>query len=526
MKTKIFYAALAFLSLTACDSSHLNPDNQGDFDSGKGVSHEMIVLGSRLEDPYSLENMTKALHSLYPTKSQVVELEATNHYVRLLPRSDEDLELLESMGVKMLDHPLDYQIVCEGDYYHDPSIAEDALTWQYAVVSPDFKAPAGIKCELLHKCYLAESENTKAGLEWIDWEAVERESFRLTGNGDMLEPETKAKESFVPKGRISILDEDYDTEPIGVAGVQVSCNVFVRFDSCYTDEEGYYQMRRSFSSKPRYRLIFNNIKGFSVGINAIYIKGSISTLGKHSPEGCSLRITPESEEKLFKRCAINNAAYDYYESCASNGITIKTPPSDLRIWAIGLAGASAALMLRHGAILDLDIIKNFLGIYQPLVEFFLPDVIIGTKNAKTYAKLYHITQHELAHGSHFANVGKKYWTDYALYIAKSYISSGGVTYGSGTEDDAGYCEVGEMWAYYVENLLFKERYPQLKNSFGSNYWFHPEIFTYLDKRGMNRFKIFQALDAGVASRESLRLRLISLFPECKSMINEAFNNYR
>lgn len=531
MKTKFslkIFAALAFFSLTACDPSHLNPDNQGDFDSVLEISHEMIVLGSQLEDPYSVENMTKALHSLYPTKSQVVELEATNHYVRLLPRSDEDFALLESLGVRMLDHPMDYQILQEGDYYHDPSIAEGDITWQYAVVSPDFVAPDGIRCELLHKCYLAEPETTKAGMEWVDWAAVERESFRLTGNENMLEPDTKGKkkESYVPKGRISVLDKDYDTDPVGVSGVQVSCNVFVRFDSCYTDEEGYYQMRRSFSSKPRYRLIFNNVKGFSIGINGIFLKGSISTLGKHSPEGCNIKVTPASESKLFKRCVINNAAYDYYSSCSSYGIKISTPPSDLRIWALGIMDCSASLMLHHGAILDLDVIKSVLGVYEPLIRFFLPDILIGVNGAKTYASIYHVTQHELAHASHFMSVGKKYWTDYALYIAISYITSGGVTYGSGTEEDAGLCEVGEMWAYYVENVLFKERYPKFQGYFGGKYWFHPEIFTYLDKRGMNRFKIFQALDSGVKSKESLRLRLISLFPECRSMINEAFNNYR
>lgn len=519
---------MALLSFAACDPSHLDSDFQGDFDYGAGVAHEMIVLGRQLDDPYSLENMTKALHSVYPTKSQVVELEATNHYVRLLPRNDDDLMLLESMGVRTMDHPMDYQILQEGDYYHDPSIEEGKITWQYAVVSPDFKAPEGIECELLHKCFLAEPETTKAGMEWVDWDAVERESFRLTGNGDMLAPETKGKkkEAKIPRGRISIVDKDYDGEPAGVSGVQVSCNVFVRFDSCYTDEEGYYQMRRSFSSEPRYRLIFNNVKGFSVGMNAIFIKGSISTLGKHSPEGYNLRVTSASESKLFKRCAVNNAAYDYYESCSSNGIKIKTPPADLRIWLFGIMDSNAALMLHHGAILDFDLISDALGVYLPLVRFFLPDVILGTKNAKSYADLYHATQHELAHGSHFMNVGKSYWTDYAIYIAKSYLASGGVVYGSGTESDAGLCEVGEMWAYYVENVLFKERYPAFQTYFGAKYWFHPEIFTYLDRRGMNRFKIFQALDSGVTGKESLRLRLISLFPECRSMINEAFNNYR
>ena len=517
--------------VTSCNGIGWQKDQSiSGYDDGRGVSHEMIVLGEQLEDPYSLSNVTKAIASLYPTKAGVVELEATDYYVRLLPRSSDDLRLLEKMGVQMMDHPLDYRIVEEGDYYHDPQIAEGNVTWQYAVVPPDFVAPEGVKCELLHKCYLAESETaTKAGLEWIDWDAVEEEAFRLTGNEDMLADVTtkgkEKKEAKVPSGRITIIDEDYSDKPIGVSGVQVSCNVFVKFDRCYTDEEGYYTMRKSFKSKPRYRLVFTNSKGFTQGINAIFVKGSISTLGRHDPEGYSICVTEASEGKLFKRCAINNAAYDYYQSCASNGVKIKTPPANLTIWTFSLMETSASLMLHQGAILDIDLLKDLIGVYTPVVKLFMPDIILGTKNHEKYSSIYHLVQHELAHASHYMQVGNKYWDAYSLMILSSYLSSGGVTYGTGAEEDAGYCEVGETWAYYVENILYRQRYDDASRVFGDRYWFHPEILIYMDNRGLNRFKIFAALTSDVHSRETLRSRLLALYPECKSVINEAFNRY-
>lgn len=107
----------------------------------------------------------------------------------------------------------------------------------------------------------------------------------------------------------------------------------------------------------------------------------------------------------------------------------------------------------------------------------------------------------------------------------SYATSGGITYGIGTEEDAGYCEVTEMWAYYIENLLYRERYGYIDKFYGNKYWFCPQIFMYLDERGMNRFKIFVALTSDVHSRDALKSRLLSLYPESKSMINEAFNKY-
>ena len=230
------------------------------------VSHDELVLGEKLEDPYTVANMEKAIESLYPTKAGRVRLEATDLYVRFLPKSQEDIDRLEALGADLYDHPFDYAVVREGDWYHDPSLAEDAITWQYAVVPPDFAFPKDIVSEVLDECYLADNLPVTRASDGIDWAAVERESFRLTGNEALLEPQTKADRNK-PSGRITIVDEAYaGGKPFGVAGVRVSCNVFVRFAKAYTDRDGYYSIGKSFSMKPRYRLVFKNAKGFAIGL--------------------------------------------------------------------------------------------------------------------------------------------------------------------------------------------------------------------------------------------------------------------
>ena len=70
------------------------------------VAHGMIVLGDRLEDPYSVENMSKALASLYPTKADRVVLPATDLYVRFLPADDLQLRLLRELGIDPSDDDL------------------------------------------------------------------------------------------------------------------------------------------------------------------------------------------------------------------------------------------------------------------------------------------------------------------------------------------------------------------------------------------------------------------------------------
>lgn len=49
------------LSLSACTGKDFLSWNVPGVEE-EGVSHDMIILGERLPDPYSVENMTKALN--------------------------------------------------------------------------------------------------------------------------------------------------------------------------------------------------------------------------------------------------------------------------------------------------------------------------------------------------------------------------------------------------------------------------------------------------------------------------------
>ena len=108
---------------------------------------------------------------------------------------------------------------------------------------------------------------------------------------------------------------------------------------------------------------------------------------------------------------------------------------------------------------------------------------------------------------------------------KSYVESGGITYGDGVSEGAGYCEIGECWAYYLESMMYKERYGGSVPSFGSDYWFYPQILRYLDERGLTRSDIFSVLDASVKSKEDLRVALIGSFPEKRTIIEQVFARY-
>ena len=516
--------ALIFMS---CSSEGIRPEDGLDYRYGRQLSHEKIVLGARLENPYKTENITKALNELYPTKAGRVEVPVTDLYVRFLPKDEADIKKLESYGFFLSDHPLDYEIAVEGDWYHDPEVPEGNMTWQYAVVPSDFTFP-DMEYEIIDECHISDdSLSSKSESDGIDWGAVERMAYVITGNGEMLAPETKASKKVYPSGRITIVDDDFaGGQPAGVAGVRVSCNSFVKFAHAYTDKDGYYQMPKKFSADLRYKLVFENEKGFSIGFNMILVPASVSTLGKASPDGINMTVTKDSEAKLFKRCVANNAAYDYYERCSSDDLNIALPGKDLRIWLFHGLDVSSAVMLHHGAILDSDLLKSFLGNFAPLIKFFLPDITIGVKSDNDYRSIYSSVCHELAHASHFSQVGTSYWDKYILYIVGSYISSGGMTYGDGRSVNSGYCEIGEMWAYYLESKMYHERYGGSYPTFGTSFWFRPQIFRYLEEKGVECSRIFDALTTKVTSLEELERTLTASSPDLTETIELIFDRYR
>lgn len=525
MKRTVLVLLLA-LPVWSCSLLERDPDRRGR-DAASEVAHDMIVLGDKLDDPYSLANVMEALVSLYPTKAGRLAVKPTDYYVRFLPSSEEQYDRLVAMGLNLIDHPLDYQIVKEGDYYHDPELDDDSITWQYAVVKPDFVFPSGIKYDILDECYIPDG-GTLTKSDGIDWEAVERESFILTGNAGLLASEVKSGVSsgVAPSGQILLVDDRLDGDGVeGLAGVKVSCNTFVKFASAYTDLDGNYKMTTKFSTDLRYRIVFQNERGFAIGLNKILVPASSSTLGTNPPEGVSTTIDKSSDRRLFCRAVVNNAAYQYYDKCAEHGVRVVAPPVNTRIWIFQFLENSSAPMLQQGVFVDDQAVGQFLGDYKGLVKMFLPDITLGVRDLEDYSSIFAQTVHELAHGSHFSQVGKDFWTRYISYVLLSYIETGGRMYGLGTGINAGYCEVGEMWAYYMQNRLYKDRYGEDKPTFGTSYWFQPHILLYMDERGVDRSMIFRALTSSVVSRADLQNELDSLYPEFEVIIDQAFQRY-
>lgn len=108
------------------------------------------MLGAKKPNPFARAIMTQAYNNIH--EPDVAQVPHTHLYVRFLPNSPEEYRLLGDIeGLELFDFPLDYEIVEHGDYYHDPTIPEENITWQYAVVRRDFAFPPNVQYEVLEQ---------------------------------------------------------------------------------------------------------------------------------------------------------------------------------------------------------------------------------------------------------------------------------------------------------------------------------------------------------------------------------------
>lgn len=531
MKNFIFATIVAAAALSACSEKiSLDVDRQGT-EKETELSHDMIVLGEQLSDPYSVDNMTKALNSLYPSTKATGHLEPTDFYVRFLPKDQADMQLLAEKGVVMLDHPLDYRIVREGDWYHDPEIPENNITWQYAVVPVDFEFPKNIRYERLEDCYLSEHDPvTKA--DGIDWLEVEREAFRLSGNASMLAPRTKAgDEVCFPEGYIKISDPDFSNEPVGVKGIRVCCNSFVKVAMAYTDEDGHYKMSRTYSTELRYRLMFKNIKGFCQGLNFVLVPASVSTLGSQPAEGCSVTIDNYSNYYLFTRCVVNNAGYDYYQACEQSSGDIPLPPTDLRIWDVPILGSSFNIMMHHGVLLEtFNPLHEVLGLYTIIAKIVQPDIYYGIDGCSSYNEAYQRALKAFAQAGHFAQVGMYWWQEYvisevgetAMMTFAELLGSIGSSNGNGGVGS--YADIVHTYSNYCTTVLYQRHYTSSRDVMGERLY-SPQMLMYLDERGLGLEKLAPMFTSDVISYDVLKQKMLSYYPQFKNTILEAFARY-
>lgn len=478
-KRRIIFAIVGLLLLVSCEerSSELLVENESVNSNQEYVNNEHalnelqpVILGEKLENPFSVENMQLALDSLMSKPNELeeagvtnrsascVEIYPTDWYICFKVDSTQFNTLISDTTLSFSQVPLDYEVIQEGDYLEE--FQQSDIKTLYTVVKPGYENPDGIDFEIIEELFIPENseyyaeenadeiesttENRSVSTKVMNDDFVNAlliQSFVLTGNEKFLpNPEqvknrssvyecttkrflwwewTDCNTVYYPEGTIK-----YET-PNGympVKGVKVVMwRWFTRIEVT-TDKNGYFKSKTKLS----HLLATNNVQYYlkMLGTNGSYtwrLDATITgadcwwideyNLGSHSPSGYSINIGVN--HKAWAKCLVSNAVYDYVTYMRKEGLTL--PPNDLRI-AVGgnTEWRSCAPLYNKHKNHDFEALASFANILFPFISFSLikPDIIIVcNNNLSHYYRRVSAVWHELSHASHLQAMinNKGYW---------------------------------------------------------------------------------------------------------------------
>ena len=348
----------------------------------------MMVLGKKLENPYSVENMQKAYQNLKKKKGDIpdIVIEATHLYIRFLPNNHEEYDrLLWDSIIEIYDHPLDFEILQVGNFYHDPSLPVSSITWQYSAIPIGHSLPTNIRYELLAELFIPPTHydfNTNKKSDNLNelYELLEEEAFRITNN--ILESLNNKGSKWTPKGSIKAFD-DVLNRYVPIQGVKVRANRWFTTYSANTDINGNFTMSGTFKNPADYSVVWEQ-EDFDVRDG----NWGQAVLKSNNITG-DWNANISSGESLL-HATIYRAAYRYYYN---NTLGIKSPPTNK--WY-----RSKIKIAAH----DKD--KDFNGDFAKWRSWFAwPQIRIYNLdqygNLKNKQSVFATTIHELAHASHW-----------------------------------------------------------------------------------------------------------------------------
>lgn len=515
--------------LASCNKDDLQTENYSSADEFK--SGQIIELGSKLENPYSVSNMQKALENLKTNallKSVGGEIDtiiATHYYVRFLPTDLNELDQLASDSLlELFDYPLDYDIEIEGTYYHDPSIPEGNPTYQYTVVPVNYEFK-NISYEILDEVYLTD-ENLDDGSVKSEnfYDLLEYEAMKLTGNLDEEKEDTKGllPSKKNPAGYIRVDNTEPDISLDGVKRIKVRTQRFAKIGWDYTDINGYYKINVGYRYDAHYSIVFVNETGFKIWGNQALSAPAVYNMGKHSKSGFTKNFYTNSVGWLWS--TVNNGVYDYREIyCPRYGVN--KPPSNMRIWTTRTGGGfTGSAPMSYQVSMSASTLKDFLiahGVRSFLAYMTncLPDIFI-IKDFTNTKEAYSTIFHECAHASHYAKAGKEYWMKYVKHI----VNNGG--YGDGSETYAGYCGVGEMWGnYFGSGICTRDEFGSWDNF---KYWedyYNPGFLMKLDDEdGFTPAQFFNMFSPTTYTIERFKIKLKTVYDKDEK-VDEKYSEY-
>lgn len=374
--------SLLVILLISCEKN--NSFEENDLTKSNSSNNDgMTILGDQLENPFTVENMQSAYSILKSesTETPSIQIETTHLYIRFLPKNFDELSILKNdSSLVLYEIPLDYEITEPGTFYHDPTLPDSMITYQYCAI-PANKILPNVSYELLAKLYLppVEIDDTlkSANSDAIFLAQLEEKALEISGN---LKNEVNLKRSkYRPAGRITVWD-DVTSSLVPVEGVKIKARRWFTTYTGITNSRGYYVCDGTFKRDANYSLDWERYN-FTIRSGTV---GQAEYDGPKQDGDWNLDIRGGASQYY---ATIFRAAHHYYYGDIKG---LKRPPEN-SFWKpqmkiAAMYESNADINGVHNAGKRFLSIGNWIKIYNP-----------SNKCNDIYATVIH----ELAHASHW-----------------------------------------------------------------------------------------------------------------------------
>jgi hypothetical protein len=570
---KLFYTfALVAFTLISCDKNEtdngvMQQNISTTITDEANRQARPVILGDKINNPYSLKNMQAALDTLkaHPEEQsscmkapsstlENIVIEPTDLYVRFLPAdSIQFVKLMADTTLILFDYPLDYEKIQTGDYYKDPTVT-GKYTWLYTTVPLGFQPPEGVNYEVIEEVFIPEHspyysvEGAPAKVKAINHiksnvvkqgdytdalKTIAAISFINTGNADKLNSNTTQSSPTGMQKAISYVKKTflwktwYETvyNPEGcftvstprgnlpLANVRIRVARYLTFYETRTDATGRFYFNNQFGQDAvfpnvEYFVYFDGVNGSNSWKLMNELGGTTYTsVGVHSPDRYDMTFYPSSD--YWGKCVQQHAISKYIDISRTDGLNL--PPSELKIDPEENSDYSN----------DIPLFVNHLNYGAMLTNI---DFELQYKNVlNDFYKISAFAWHQLTHGSLVnrmkSTFGKDWATDYWTTLKDNTCSQQqfGLVVGWATyrEDELLNQIYGTIPSYYLNNSESKSRINWIVKDY---------ITMFRDLRAINCS--YQSLEKALCSKSLIQFRdnLIALYPNIKPQITSIVQN--
>ena len=215
------------------------------------LSESNVVLGNRLDDPYNITFMEQAFNIMrsngyvFPFS----QLSPTGKYVKVFVRNAQtERILLSDTSIIWSDIPLDYEIIQDGAYYHDPDLP-DTSSWLYAVLPINYTFQTGIRYYLQYYVFIPQDHPLYRSHEEL-FDTLEELSLTLFGNETVENSPEDRTTKWAPKATIYVKD-DILNNYFPLQGAIVTARHYTKLRSKTTNADGHCEFNNEFKTGHR-----------------------------------------------------------------------------------------------------------------------------------------------------------------------------------------------------------------------------------------------------------------------------------